>query len=326
MLTAEQLELRRTGIGSSDIAALAELDPHRGPIDVWLDKMGLAETSESPAMWAGDRLEEAVAAMYCEQHHAVLYKPTQTSRHPTSAIALATPDRLALQGPAPMVEIKVVGRWMADRWGDPPHEAPVDKILQVQWQLEVLQLDREDIAALIGGTDLRVYRVERDRELGADMLALAETFWREHIIARVAPPHDGTLARALAAMQWPRNNGAMLPATLEAEVTRDRLLRLGQLRGRIEDAEARLQAKACAMVGEADGVDGCFTWKAPRVSWRDRAMKAAMKGAEETFLKIFEQETAFIGRDEDAWKEMALKLGAPPMQPTRRFLVKRPKQ
>lgn len=331
MLTPEQLELRRSGIGSSDIAAVCGLDPHRQPIDVYLDKLGLAERQESTALWLGDRLEESIARLYEERTGTALVFPSVTARHQEHPFVLATPDRYWEDGGG-ITEIKNVGGWMAPLWGDAPHGAPVDKVLQVQWQLEVCDVDQGHIAALIGGTDFRIYEVERDRELAADLLELARIFWEEHVLARKPPPCDGAAQRRLAQRRWPLSMGDVLPASEEAERLRDRILRVKRMEARVADLRARLEAQAMDMVGDAAGITGCFTWTAPKADgpWKAAARAAFKDGA----VRMWEQLSAACGDDEERWRALAqtsgvwtpaeaMTLGA--KSAARRFLVKEPK-
>lgn len=312
MLTPEQIELRRSGIGSSDIAAIAELDPHRGPIDVWLDKMGCAEAADTTATWLGDRLEDAVAALYQERRgrddgsYQPMLERGETAYHGEHPWALATPDRLRSDG-AGIVEIKNVGGWMAHLWGDAPHGAPIDKVLQVQWQLLVCDVEHGEIAALLGGTDFRIYEVERDRELGAELLELARIFWEEYVLQRVPPPHDGDAARRLAKRRWPLAMGDMLPATPEAEQLRDRILRVKRHEKRVKDLRARLEARAMELCGNAPGIKDCFTWTAPRQMgpWKAAARAVWQAGAEQAW----EQIEAALGDDEARWMMMAQRAG-----------------
>ena len=57
MLTAEQIELRKTGVGSSDIGAVAGLSPYASPLDVWLQnrerylKADLTKTIETSGLF-----------------------------------------------------------------------------------------------------------------------------------------------------------------------------------------------------------------------------------------------------------------------------------
>ena len=75
-LTEEQrreawLKDRMSGIGGSEVAAIvlpAEDRPSWcSPINVWLDKRGLADPRENNAMRAGKRFERTILEMYSDQ-------------------------------------------------------------------------------------------------------------------------------------------------------------------------------------------------------------------------------------------------------------------
>jgi predicted phage-related endonuclease len=44
-----------------------------------------------------------------------------------------------------------------------------------------------NVAALIGGTDFRLYHIERDLEAEAGLNKAEELFWREYVLKRVPP-------------------------------------------------------------------------------------------------------------------------------------------
>ncbi len=79
MLTAAQKQLRRSGVGGSDAAAIAGEHPYKGPIDVWLEKVHpdkVADTAGLPAR-IGSFMEPLVRELYAEMtgrtlidHHA----------------------------------------------------------------------------------------------------------------------------------------------------------------------------------------------------------------------------------------------------------------
>lgn len=326
MLTPEQREQRRRGVGSSDIPAIVGVSPHAAPIDVYLDKLGLSEERVTPETWCGDRAEAFIASLYVERSGSPLGHPDRTIGHDVHPWALATPDRFAHDR---IVEIKLVGAGMVHLWGDAP---PAHVLVQVQWQLEVCDVDRADVAALLGGTDFRIYPVERDREMGADLLDVGRCFWEEHVLARNPPPMSGEDARRLARMRYPLSMGDLLSATPEAEELRDRILRVKRHQKRVEDLRARLEARAMDMVGDAAGIKGCFSWTAPRTDgpWKAAARTMFKDGA----ARMWDQIAAACGDDEERWRVLAqasgvwtpgeaMTLGA--KSATRRFITNEPK-
>ena len=274
-LTDEDRAQRATAIGSSDIAALVDLDPVRGPTDVWLDKMGLSARRENVAQWTGHKLEPVIAEMYAEKTGAELVPGGGTERHPDIAWAVATVDFRAIVGPAPVVEIKNVGAWALRQWHG---GAPVEKVLQAQWQMMVCDVERVHIAALIGGTDFRIHPVERDEELIGWLADLAAKFWTDHVVGRTPPPDNGEARRDALDALYPRSGGLLLPRTTEAEQVYACLLDAKERKAQIEAEEAEAENAAKEFLGEAAGVDGLFSWNEARgkIDWKAAAQAAGV--------------------------------------------------
>lgn len=150
----------------------------------------------------------------------------KTYRHPTCEWALATPDRfvfcldanasrlcvsnadlrrwLGTKDPAPerahrwLLECKLVGPRMMREWDtslDADEDAdrvPSYVYVQVQWQMFVLDQPRCDVAALLGGTTFRHFRIDRDQPYIDALVKLGGAFWHDHVLARVPPPPDGS--------------------------------------------------------------------------------------------------------------------------------------
>lgn len=187
MLTAAQREMRLSGIGSSEIAAVARLNPWRTPLDVFYEKPTPSrpplpsESTQDERTEVGDELEEAVARLYAKRHD-VKIRRAQTLRHREHPWILATADRLIV-GAHEGLEVKLVGLRVAHHWeGGLPDYVRA----QVAWQMAVLDYDQWHVAALVG-TDLRVFHVERDIELEASLIEAGREFWFERVLADVPP-------------------------------------------------------------------------------------------------------------------------------------------
>lgn len=285
MLTDADKALRANAIGASDIAAIVGMDPHRKPIDVWLDKMGRTTYVETPEQMMGHLMEPAIATMYERRMQAQLVDDCKTFVHPGLPWAVATPDRRAVVGPAPYVEIKNVGYGMHFAWGREPDGAPLAKVLQVMWQMFVLgaafpdvQTDRIDIAALLTGTTPRIYPTLRDDELIGLLRDAAEKFLVDCIVARQPPPLTGAEANRLADLDHEKNDGTLLASTPEAEAVLARLKRVRKAQAKVKDLAEQAEADAKRLIGSADGIEGCFTWKlrAGAVSWAKVAHEASV--------------------------------------------------
>ena len=208
-MTPENLALRRTGLGGSDIAAIVGESPYRTAIDVWLDKRGEGDDFEGNerTRW-GNLLEPVVADEYARREGCAvsIVSPT-TWRHPDRPWQLGSPDRVCTpepwalgaiaaddwpraRGAAWGLEIKTHGARAGARYEDglPPWIE-----LQARWYQSLLDLTRYDVAALIDTADMRIYRPERDRELEDYLLEEAEHWWTRHIVEGVVPEPDGSV-------------------------------------------------------------------------------------------------------------------------------------
>jgi len=185
---AAWLAARKRGVGASEAAAVLGLNPYCSPLEVYLRKTGeLPDVAENAAMRWGTKLEEAIAQAYTEETG----EPVEAQplvRSDEWPWMFATVDRLSAGGR--VVEIKNVGARMAEQWGDPgTDDVPVPYLLQVNHQLAVTGRRFADLAVLIGGSDFRIYPLERNNRLIDAMVAAERAFW-ERVERRQPPEPD----------------------------------------------------------------------------------------------------------------------------------------
>jgi predicted phage-related endonuclease len=90
---------------------------------------------------------------------------------------LASIDRLSKDGKR-VVELKTCSAYHQNEWGEPgTDEVPEAYLVQVTHQLAVSGLQIADIAVLIGGTDFRIYTVERSDALIDRLVEIENDFW-----------------------------------------------------------------------------------------------------------------------------------------------------
>lgn len=201
MLTHEELKARQQGLGASDVAAVLGLSPFKSRYELYVEK-----TSDNPERFqketkstkAGQLEESVIAAMYEE---ATGNATRQCGRllHPEVPFLYATPDRLVTtpDGQEKGLEIKNVGFQRRHAWGPSgTHRIPEYYYPQIADCMMVANQERWDVAARIGGSDLRVYTFYRDREFETILLEECESFWRQHVEKRVPPPFETGSLRA----------------------------------------------------------------------------------------------------------------------------------
>lgn len=251
MLSEEQQKLRAHTLGASEIAAVAGLNPFRSAHDVWLDKLGLADPHENYATRVGTLIEPIILQLYCEETKAEVahFGSVIDQRRPWMS---ATPDFFVSGRPC-VGEIKCVGWRSATHWttevdGIPDYYRP-----QLEWQCEVTGAEQAHMAALIGGTDFRIYEIQRDPELAGLLVDLGAKFWRDNVLGREPPAVDHSEgARRMLAKLYPRNRGPVKTA----DATVERIVRELAAFDALDVKRAELDNKLRAAIADADGMKG----------------------------------------------------------------------
>lgn len=192
----EWLQIRKTGIGASDAAAAVGLNPYKSMLELWMEKTGRdadlekpdSKDTTQPVYW-GTLLEPIVAASYTQQTGRRVRRVNAVLQHPQFPFMLANLDREVTGCPdVQILECKTAGEFGARLWRD---GVPEYVQLQVQHQLAVTSKAAADVAVLLCGQRLDVYRIARDEELIARLIDLEARFW-QYVTNDIAPPADGS--------------------------------------------------------------------------------------------------------------------------------------
>ncbi len=227
MLTEQQLEVRSTGLGGTDLVAICGESPYRSPIDVYLEKrvgLKLPVDMEAPnpfegnerTLW-GNVLEPVLAERYAEDTGLSLVEPTHTLRHPDREWHLGTPDRFAyVQGemveacktpigcvdassgkqalypqPIKIWEGKTHGHFGGKAYDLKDMEVPDEKRIQVASYMALTGCKEADLSALFDTHLYRVFHIPHDQEVEDYLLEEGELFWQR--IQEGNPPEpDGS--------------------------------------------------------------------------------------------------------------------------------------
>lgn len=200
---AAWLELRRQGIGGSDIAAvlgMGEFDRTRW--QVWLDKVGGlpdADVDEKAAerYRFGHYNERAGAEEFRFRYPGARLARIGMLAHVTRPWLRVNLDRRVIRcpdgdGPC-LLEIKSRSAYTARQWdtGGDPERVPDAPALQVQHGLLITGWGHGHLAVLFGN-EMRLYRIDADPALQKTMTDEGTWFWRHHVLSGVAPPIDGS--------------------------------------------------------------------------------------------------------------------------------------
>ena len=267
------LDVRRTGIGSSDAAAAVGLNPYKSQLELWMEKTGREAVlptvdphdEESPMYW-GNILEPIVAAHYTRRTGHRVRKINAVLQHPDSdkAWMLANIDREIIgANDVQILECKTAGINGARLWKD---GVPEYVQLQVHHQLAVTGKQAADVAVLLGGQHLEIHRIERDEVLIRNLIQLERDFWH-FVETDMPPPADGSESADLALRcLYPQDAGNTVDFSLDCELsaTFSDLVALRANMAEQEKLEAKLKQRLQQAIGSASGAvfeTGEVTWK-----------------------------------------------------------------
>lgn len=267
----EWLDVRKRGIGSSDSSAAIGLNPYKSQLELWLEKTNrdqhLAKPNpdddSTPVFW-GVVLEPVVASQYQRRSGNKVRKVNAVLQHPEIPWMLANIDREVVgSSEVQILECKTAGINGAKLWRD---GVPKYVEVQVMHQLAVTGKQAADVAVLLGGQQLEVYRIERDELLIKHLIELERQFWH-YVETDTPPPADGSdsAERALRLL-YPDDDGEELDFTHD-QILNETFCNLKQVRHTLTELnqrESELKQKLQQAIGSASKaafVDGKISWK-----------------------------------------------------------------
>ena len=284
-------DLRSNGLGGSDIGTMLGLNAHKSPYQLWLEKTGQIEApdiSDKIEIQVGNELEPLVARIFTQQTGMSVQRDNKTHYHKDYPFLLANIDR-KIVGEKALLECKTTGAFSANQWDE--DEIPASYIMQVQHYLNVLDYDKAYIAVIIGNHDFVWKEIKRDDELIDMYTKEAIKFWNEHVLKKVAPEIDGSLAtkEALNLVDYePLNSLSILSSQ------KQKLVELGNVKAQIKEltqyqTEIENKLKNYMYENEADELlsdEFKVTWKeTKRTSIDTKALKKEMPDVYEQYSK-----------------------------------------
>lgn len=265
-------ELRMSGIGGSDAAAILGLNPWKTPLQLAREKLGLESGfGGNEATHWGNRLEDIVGREYALRTGKKITRLNRTLRLKEHPYIMGHIDR-RIVGDHAVLECKNVGLRMAPEWGEegtdsvPPHYA-----VQGQHYLMFPEVSEYcDFAALIGGQEFRIYNMLPDREL-QDMILQAEIkFWQMLQRGELPDPLNGVDCQ----YRWKAENEASVYASDDVIAWHEELMAATasakELEEKIEDLQFKIKKfmGAKSVLLDRDGKK-LRTWKEQKTAGFD---------------------------------------------------------
>lgn len=258
-LTAAQHEERLTGLGASDAAPALGLSQWKSPLELYLEKVQEIEAPDisdlSLIKW-GNRLETAIADGWSEDTGIKVARVNTTLRHPDYPFMLCHLDRRQV-GKARVLECKNVNQFYGNQaFGESgTDDVPDNYLVQVHHQISIVHALWKwaggELAALIGGNDLRTYSFEYDPEIDELITTRLAAFWQA-VLDRV-PPAPSTLTDL--DLLYAQDNGEIKDAADPQLV--ERWLRLHELKNDQKARDKEIKAEELALklaIAEAAGI------------------------------------------------------------------------
>lgn len=276
MMTPGELAFRQLGISGTDAAAICGVSSYRTEADVWLskkhpDKLKTPSKAVLERLRWGHRYENLIAEEYSARTGLDIFKPeprTFQSQH--VPWMLGSPDFLH-SGIKRGLECKKVSEWMKFQWGpDGTDIVPPEYLLQCSHYMLMCGYQEWDVAALIGESDFRIYKLFANRDLCAMLLDREERFYTRYVKGDEEP--EFSTAEAIAEflrVKYPKNSKRVIEVTHhDVELVKSiKILR-----------EARANKKlAIANEEEAKNAVKTHMGDAAEAKWEEELFKATWK-------------------------------------------------
>lgn len=210
----EWLDARRSGIGGSDAAAILGVDPYRSALEVYCDKIGIAEPqADNDAMKWGRKLEPLVAEAYAEETGRELNDFGINIWQGSEPWLIASQDRGIVAPKQGHLEIKT-SNYIKE--GDLAEEIPIPWQVQYQHSLAATDLDWGGFAILLNARKLFWVDVERDDSFIEAMLEAEAKFWKRVQDHDPPAPDSSESATRTLKKLYPKDTGKTVVLPNEA--------------------------------------------------------------------------------------------------------------
>lgn len=261
----EWLKWRQKGIGGSDAAAIAGLNPWKSPIAVYLEKIGETQAgqTDNERMRIGRDLEDYVAKRFSEATGFKVRRRNAILQHPKHAFMLANIDR-QIVGVNEGLECKVTNSYAKKDWID---NIPVHYEIQCHHYMAVTGYDAWWIAVLIGNEKFVYKKIERDEEIIKHLIQIEKDFWENHVLKREMPAPDGSSAAAeIIKKMYPQSEPdsfiELSPNKFESKLLR--IDEIKELMSKLEEEKKQIEQEIQIEMGENEVAligDRKVTWK-----------------------------------------------------------------
>lgn len=287
----EWLDVRKSGIGSSEVATIVGLNPWETPYQLWRRKVGIdAPKEENFAMKAGHYLEDAVSRFWADETGREIIKRSAGDwiiRDDERPYLQVSPDRTYwLTGEKRNDTNKGILECKTTQMEVDADDLPKHWFCQVQYQLGVAGLEHGSLAWLCSGREFGYKDIDLVPDFYQWLVEEVSRFWQDNILARVEPSAVSVKDVLLKYNRHADGKIVEVGADIFDACSELREIKK-QIKG-LETTQAELEERIKLAFGDAEGIsfDGqtLATWKAPKPSQKFDA-KAFQSDDPETYSK-----------------------------------------
>lgn len=270
----EWLEIRKSGIGSSEVATIVGLNPWETPYQLWRRKTGLDEPKlENAAMRNGHHLEDAVSRMWYDATGREIIKRSAIDwiiRDNDRPYLQVSPDRTYWLGESRSPEAKGILEIKTTRMKVDPDDLPKYWFAQIQYQLGVAGYTQGSLAWLSAGQGFDFGY--RDLKLVPDFFAWeveeVERFYTDCIIGGKEP--NATSVKDVLLKYNRHTDRKIIECSDEVFEAYQQLKDVRKEIDALEERKEALESTIKMAFADAEalsyGGDTIATWKAPKPS------------------------------------------------------------
>ena len=276
----EWLKVRTQGIGGSDCGTVLGLNPYKSAYSLAAEKIGMIEPDDlsgNSRVWFGTRLEPVVAARFETVTGKKVHK-RGTLQDPDHPYMLANIDRWVV-GENAGLEIKTADFRMGKEWGDADdpedRRVPDAYYCQCMHYMAVTGADYWYIAALIGGNDFRLKRIDRNEDDIAYIREKEKDFW-DLVQAKKLPPLDATNSTASTLLKLHNySNGEAIDLGLDALTAIQNYQACKRREKELKEGEQEAKNLLMAILGDNEvGTVTDGEGKVHKVTWKSQTRES----------------------------------------------------
>lgn len=270
----EWLDVRKSGIGSSEVATIVGLNPFETPYQLWRRKRGLdAPQQENFAMKAGHYLEDAVAQFWHDETGRDIIKRSATDwiiRSKEKPFMQVSPDRTYWLDGKHSNDNKGILECKTTQLPVDGDDLPKHWFCQVQYQLGVAEITQGSIAWLTQGREFGYRDIAFVPDFFGWLAEEAEKFYRDNIIGGAEP--TAVSVRDILLKYNRHADGKIIEVGQDIFDAYSELKDLKKELAALDARKEALEEQIKMAFGDAEAIsyggDTIATWKAPKPSMK----------------------------------------------------------